>query len=157
MDEAELERLRRSVDLRIDAEGRWYHEGRPFTHARLIALFDAGLDVHPDSGEAIVRIDGRWCYVQADDTPFVVRHLRVEGDALLAELNNGERLPVPERALTLGDNGVVYAELAPRRRARLGRDAQSALAAWLRDADDGALWLEPVPGRRWPIRASSGP
>ncbi len=155
MDAEELERLRRSVDLRIDAEGRWYHEGRPFTHPRLIALFDAGLDVHPETGEAIVRLDDRWCYVRSDGTPFVVRHLRLDGGSLWAELNNGERHIVPQDALALGEGGVVYADVAPRRRARLGRSAQGGLADWLREGADGALWLEPVAGRRWPIRASS--
>jgi hypothetical protein len=39
--------FRRSIDLRLDAEGRWFHEGDPFVHAGLIAVFNRGIDVLP--------------------------------------------------------------------------------------------------------------
>lgn len=145
---AQLETMRRSVDLRLDAEGRWYHQGQPFEHARLIAAFDRGLDVHEDTGEAILRLGGRWCYVQADDTPFVVRRLRLEGDTLSATLNTGETLPVPAQGFEQS-NGHLYTRLTPRRRARLDRAAHARLGDWLVETDAG-LCVEAA-GRRWPI------
>lgn len=145
---AQLETMRRSVDLRLDAEGRWYHQGQPFEHARLIAAFDRGLDVHEDTGEAILRLGGRWCYVQADDTPFVVRRLRLEGDTLSATLNTGETHPVPAQGFEQHD-GHLYTRLTPRRRARLDRAAHARLGDWLVETDAG-LCVEAA-GRRWPI------
>jgi hypothetical protein len=154
MEPIDLDRLRRSIDLRLDAEGRWWHDGQPFENERLIALFDRGIDVHPDSGEPILRVGTQWCYFRADDVPFVVRRL-VDDGGLVAELNTGERVAVPEDALEVGVNEVVYARLGPRRRARLSRQAQSALAAWLREDEDGLAVV--VDGRRWPVRAPASP
>lgn len=145
---ARLEAMRRSVDLRLDGEGRWYHDGQPFEHPGLIAAFDRGLDVHEDTGEPILRIGDRWCYVRADDTPFVVRRLRVDGDTLSATLNTGETLPVPADAFEQGGEHL-YLHLSPRRRARLDRATQARVADWLVDLGD-RLALEAA-GRRWPI------
>ncbi|MCB9548266.1 MAG: hypothetical protein H6706_20805 [Myxococcales bacterium] len=147
---ARLEQLRRSVDLRLDREGRWFHEGEPFEHARLIALFDRGIDAHPETGEPIVHIGDRWCYFQAEDTPFLVRRLEVADDGFFAHLNNGERLAVPATGFEAhGDH--VYVDLAPdrHRRARLDRATQSRLWADL-DAD-GACIVNAA--GRWPVRS----
>lgn len=154
MSEPEFD-FRRAIDLRLDAQGRWYHDGQPFTHPRLIALFDRGIDVHPETGEPILRIGDKWCYIRCDDTPFIVRRLRLGPEGLVAELNNGERLPVPADGFEVGANEVVYARLAPNRRARLSRDAQSALAEWLQEAPGGGLAVV-VEGRRWPLTVAAG-
>ena len=145
---AKLEELRRSVDLRLDFEGRWYHEGEIFEHPRLIALFDKGIDSHPDSGEPIVHIGDRWCYIKADDTPFIVRRLEATSTTLTAILNNGERHPIPAAGFeAVGD--YIYVQLAANRRARLDRDAQNQLWGWLADGDDAAVITA---SGRFPIR-----
>lgn len=151
MDAEALEHLRRSIDLRLDAEGRWWHEGAPFEHPGVVALFDRGLDTHPETGEAIVRVGDQWAYVRVDDTPFVVRRL-VEGEGgLWAELNNGERHEVPGDAFEAGAAGVVYLALTPRRRARLARTAQAALAPRIEAQADGTLVVR-AGDRVWAVR-----
>ena len=149
---AHLERLelfRRSVDLRIDAEGRWWHEGEPFVHQGLIGLFNRGLDQHPDTHEPILRIDGKWCYVRADDTPFVVRRLLPQGAVLTAVLNTEAQVPVPAAGFELR-GAHVYVPLGLHRRARLDRVAQARLAEWLEADGDG--WVVVVGAHRWPVR-----
>lgn len=145
-----LEIFRRSVDLRLDGEGRWYHDGTPFEHPRLIELFDRGIDVHPETGEPILRVGGKWCYVRADDTPFVVRALRHSGDELLARINTGEQVPLALDALSTADDHV-YAQLDARRRARLDRATQNGLAELLDEDEDG----QPVVAGRWAITTGS--
>lgn len=141
-----LETLRRSVDLRLDFEGRWYHEGDVFEHERLTALFNRGIDAHPESGEPIVHIGDRWCYFTAEDTPFIVRRLEATDAGLTAHLNNEEQWPVPSEGFeAAGDH--VYVQLTPQRRARLDRNAQNRLWGWLSEADDIV-----VGDRRWPLR-----
>lgn len=149
---ARLETLRRSVDLRLDREGRWFHEGAPFEHQGLISAFNRGLDVHDETGEPILRVGSRWCYIAADDSPFLVRGWRRNGEGLTALLNTEERLPVPDGGFEqVGDD--VYVALAPRRRARLDRTARQGLVEWLIE-EGGRLWIE-VADRRWPIREVS--
>lgn len=146
---ARLEAMRRSVDLRLDDEGRWYHDGEPFTHAGLIAAFDRGIDVHPDSGEPILRVGQRWCYIRADDTPFVARRIDADGGRLFLRLNNGERVAVPEGGFEARGERV-YVDLDARRRVRLGRQAQARLGAWLQGADDGLMVV--VGDAAYPVR-----
>lgn len=146
---AHLEALRRSLDLRMDAEGRWWHDGQPFAHPRLTALFDRGVDLHPDTGEPILRVDDTWCYFRADDTPFQVRRLALTGDTLTATLNNGQQLALGPGARFEVDGDHVYLTAAPRRRARLTRQAQAALADWLDEDEDGPVVC--VGAARWRV------
>lgn len=148
---AKLETLRRSVDLRLDAEGRWHHDGEPFEHPGLIAAFDRGIDTHPETGEPILRLGGRWCYIRADDSPYVVRRLRLDGDTLRATLNTGDVIDVPDAGLEqTGDHLYLpLAHTARAGRARLDRTAQARLAEWL-VADGDRLAIEAA-GRRWPV------
>ncbi|MCB9522155.1 MAG: DUF1285 domain-containing protein [Myxococcales bacterium] len=147
--EAWLDQVRRSIDLRIDEDGRWWHEGEPFVNQRLRDYFDGNLDVHPESGEPILRVGDKWCYVRVDDTAFFVDRFKVEGERLLAVLNTRGRWPVP------GDGFVIHGErayvtLAPHRRARLTRRAWHQLGEWLEEGPEGVQVA--VAGRRWPVR-----
>lgn len=142
-----LEQLRRSVDLFLDREGRWFHDGQPFEHPRLIAFFNAGIDTHPTTGEPIVHLGPHWCYFRAEDTPFLVRRIESTPEGLFVILNNSERLPVPATGFeAVGDH--VYVTLTPHRRARLDRSSQHQLWGWL-EGDPPAIVL---PAGRWPIR-----
>jgi len=143
---ARLELSRRGLDLRLDAEGRWYHEGIAFEHRRLIELFDRGLDLHPETGEPILRVGDRWCYIRADDVPFVVRALHLEGATLVARLNTGEHVALARDALELrGEH--LYARLDDRRVARLDRATHKGLATMLSEDRDG----EPSVAGEWRI------
>lgn len=152
-----LEMFRRSVDLRLDVEGRWFHEGEPFEHPRLIALFDQGIDAHPETGEAILHVADKWCYVRADDRPFVVRRFDRDAEHLWATLNNGERLAVPAGAefeVGPGERVVVQLDAARHRLARVGRNAWHRLAAWIESegsAENAAIRVACAAGR-WPVR-----
>lgn len=141
--------FRRSIDLRLDADGHWFHDGEPFQHAGLIALFDRGIDVDEGTGEPILRVGDKWCYIRCDDVPFVVRTLRISSDHADLTLNTGAEVSLRGEAFRLGPNGVLYAELGPKRRARLSRTAQAALAPALDEAD-GAYVLT-LGGRRTPL------
>jgi|JI7StandDraft_1071085.scaffolds.fasta_scaffold442644_1 hypothetical protein len=145
---AHLETLRRSVDLFLDREGHWFHNGEPFEHTRLINYFNAGIDAHPETGEPIVHLGPRWCYFRAEDTPFLVRRFEDAADGLYAILNNSERLPVPAGGFeAVGEH--VYVQLAPHRRARLDRSAQATLWGWL-DAEAEPPVVVTAAGR-WPV------
>ena len=87
----QLEKMRRSVPLKIDPFGHWWHNGERFKHARLIQTFNQGLGwtvtLSPHStysiqdglawyrewskGEGKVTIQDRWCYLECDETPFI--------------------------------------------------------------------------------------
>ena len=144
-----IETLRRAVDLRLDDEGRWWHEGQRFKHLRLIEAFNAGIDLHPQTDEPIIRIGDRWCYFTADDTPFIVVKLYEDDGGLLARLNTGETLKLPKRSLFLRTDRL-YANLTPKRWALFSRPAQANLEPWLQQGSNGQYYLE-TPSGDWTI------
>jgi hypothetical protein len=133
--------FRRSIDLRLDADGRWYHDGEAFTHAGLIALFNRGIDVSPETGEPIVRVGEQWAYFRCDDVPFIVRTVRLTPDGLEAVLNTEARTTIAPAALRASRSGVLYAAFAPGRLARFSRAAQAALADALTETPEGEVAL----------------
>ena len=86
----------RETDIRIDAEGRFWHEGTQVTHERLQRALASWIDVDPESGRYILKNNVQWCFIQVDDAPLVVRSAALvgEGDALELSLSDGtqERL-----------------------------------------------------------------
>lgn len=138
MDAEALEALRRSMDLTLDLEGRWLHEGQHFDNQRVSDLFSRGIDLHEETGEPIVRIGHQWAYFTAQDTPFIVRRLIFEADALKADLNSFEVVTLSPEALSVGEDGVLYADLGGRR-ARLSRHAHSQLTDRVEDTEAGPV------------------
>src|SRR6478752_2857992 len=83
----QIEKLRQS-GIRLDANGRFWHEGGEVTHGGLRAALWRWLDRNPD-GRYVLRLDAqRFVYLDVDDTPFVVRSMRWDGDRALARLSD---------------------------------------------------------------------
>ena len=150
---ARIESLRRAVDLFLDRDGRWWHEGKPFTHQRLIAAFNSGIDLHPTSSEPIIRIGDRWCYFTAEDTPFIVTKVTESDGQLWANLNTYEKIGLPEHGLFLREERL-YANLGAQRWAVFSRAAQAGLAPWLGMNDQKGIVLQAA-ARVWKITAET--
>jgi len=154
MDEAEaraaLERFRQS-GIRIDRDGRFWHEGGEITHPGMLAAFRRWLDRLPD-GRHILRLDEqRYVYVDADDAPLVASSLRWDGAGAFLTLPGGEE-PLDFASLRIdhqrGD--AVYARVrSGRLDARLSPQAWTQLAEHVIDTPAGPA-VE-VHGQRWPI------
>jgi uncharacterized protein len=131
--DAEIEKLRRS-GLRLDAEGRFWHEGQEVTHHGLRAAFFRWLDRNPD-GRYVLRLDERrFVYLEVDDAPFLVRSLRWEGDRALAVLSDGSEEPLDLSAVHLQD-GVAYSRVKGKFDARLSTAAWTTLGERITERD----------------------
>lgn len=151
MDPEALDKLRRSMDLTLDLEGRWCHDGRPFDNARIAELFSRGIDLHPDTGEPVVHIGHQWAYFTAEDQPFVARRLQISPGRITATLNTFAEVQLAPDALFSSEEGVIYARLDDRRVARLSRDAHAQLVPLVQEDGDGLAIV--AEGVRWPISA----
>jgi hypothetical protein len=142
--DAEIEKLRRS-GIRLDAEGRFWHEGQEVTHRGLRAAFFRWLDRNPD-GRYVLRLDERrFVYLDVDDAPFLVRSLRWEDDRALAVLSDGSEEPLELSTVHLRD-GVAYARVKHKFDARLSAAAWTTLGERITERDGhyflGALKLD---------------
>jgi len=84
------------IDIRIAADGSWFHEGRRFQRDAMVKLF-AGILRREDSGYFLVTPVEK-LRIQVEDAPFIANLVeRVEDDgetAIVFTTNIGERIVV---------------------------------------------------------------
>ena len=64
-----------SCMIYVDKEGSWFHKGAPIIHRELLLLFYQSLCLD-ERGRYIIKFKDQVCYLDVEDTPFVV--LRTE-------------------------------------------------------------------------------
>lgn len=113
-------------------------------------------------GSLAPQADGRWLvtlgresgYVAVDETPWVVRGVRVEGappEAVTLLLAGGREAPLRPESLRVADDGVLRCDLAAGT-ARFARAGQLALGALLEEDPPGSgRFVLPLGGRRHPV------
>src|ERR1700759_5395685 len=70
----------RESTLRLDAEGRFWHDGVRVEHAGLRAGLHRWIRRHPLDGRYILSNGYDWTYFTVDDAPFFVERVRLEPD-----------------------------------------------------------------------------
>lgn len=136
--DAQIEKLRQS-GIRLDADGRFWHEGEEVTHAGLRAALWRWLDRNPD-GRYVLRLDARrFVYLDVDDAPFVVRSLRWEGDRACARLSDDSEEVLALSTLRLRPGGAAYVTVKGRFDARVSTAAWGVLAERIAERDGHAV------------------
>ncbi len=79
------------IDIRIDREGRWFHEGDPIVRHTLVKLFSSILKREGDEHFLVTPVE-KW-KIQVDVAPFLITGVRPEGEGsdqvLVFETNVG--------------------------------------------------------------------
>jgi len=145
-----IERLRRS-GIRIDREGQFIHEGEPVRHQGLREALFRWLDRLDDRDQRddvryVLRLDERrFAYIDVDDTPLVVRALRLAPDgAVSLQLSDGAEEPLDPTTLTVDADGVLRCWVRGGRiEARLATSAAAVLAERITETSRGPALLWP--------------
>ena len=147
-----LERFR-SIGLRLDRDGHFWHQGERVAHPRLQQALLRWLDVR-DDGRDIVRLDGdRYAYVDVDDTHLRVTAARWRDDRLDLVLDDGREEELAYATLALGaDDGLRCRVHGGRLTARFTTAAQQV--ALERVDVDGDRHVLVAGGQRWAIPAA---
>lgn len=144
-----LERLRQS-GLRLDCEGRWWHEGQLVEHPGLTHALHRWLD--REDGRYVVRWGEEYAYVEVEDAPFLVRTLRLDQGRIWLALSDDSEQELDYDSLTVGRDNALYCRVRQGRfDARFGWQAQQILAQWL-DEDAELGFVLRAGGGLWPIR-----
>lgn len=153
----QIERLRR-CGLRLDREGRWWHEGAQVQHGGLNAALHRWLD-RLDDGRYVVRIDEqRYAYVEVEDAPYMVRNLttglRDEQPEVMLGLSDESTEGLDYGSLTVGPDNALYCRVKDGRfEARFSRPAYYRLAEQIEETKTGfALQAR---GKLWPVGTRS--
>jgi len=154
VDPALLRKLREQSGLRLDREGRFWHRGDLLEHARTVAALHRGMH-RAEDGRWAVRIGPEWGYVDVEDAARFIRRIDMVGEALRAQLADGEWVGIDPATLASGAEDALYARTPEGERARLTRAAQLSLSDHLRE-EEGGFSLE-ISGRRYAIGRDGGP
>jgi len=146
----------RESSIVLDAEGRFQHDGALVDHPGMAQAFASWIDLHPDDGRFILNNGYDWTYFSVSDVPFFVLGLHERAGELVLALSDGSQSPLDPGSLTLGAQGALYTTVKNGRfRARFSQAAQIALGPWLREAENGAVFLE-IAGTRHALENSGG-
>ena len=126
--------------IRIDKDGRWYYEGREIINPQVLSAFCDALEKDVDGRYRLV-IDPEICYVEVEDTPFVVASIRGDADNGLSVLLNTSAVHELDPAtLSIGENNVLYCTLPDGMKVRFSRQAYYTLALMMEeDAEDNIV------------------
>lgn len=143
IDPERLNWLRENSGIRLDVDGRFWHQNEPVEHPGVIRLFRQGLG-RSETGRPILRVGRQWCFIELEDVLFRVRAARCSPEqpgsdedrlgACTLQLDDGseEELALRPGVLSLNDDGILYARVRGGSEwARLLPSAQAAIGAWL--------------------------
>jgi hypothetical protein len=128
----------RESTIRIDADGRFWHEGALVEHPGLAAALHSWISRHPDDGRYILTNGYDWTYFKVDDAPYFVRAVKVDGERVLLALSDGTEEGWDPKQSRVGADGAIYTRVKAAAKggpyeAKFTRHAQTALAPLLVD------------------------
>lgn len=146
-----LEKLRRSLDLRLDDEGRFIYEGDVITHPKVHALFHRSICMNPKTKEYYLQIGDQIAYFQVDSFAFFITQFEVCQDGppqddppqddppqrIKIILNQGEVLIDAIDSLYSVDFEKIYVQLKDQRKCGVLKKAREQMLAFLETLDLG--------------------
>jgi hypothetical protein len=137
----------RESSIRLDRQGRFWHEGQLVVHSGMQRAFASWIDRHPDDGRFILQNGYDWTYISVEDVPFFIRAVRARGDEVVISLSDGSEEVLEPATVVSGDGDTLYAQVRGGRfEARFTQEAQAALVPYVVETPGGGFGLE-VAGR----------
>ena len=141
----------RESTIRLDADGRFWHDGERVEHPALEAALHRWIARHPDDGRFILTNGWDWTYFTVDDAPYTVRSLQVEPDRVVLRLSDGTDEPLDPTTARVGAHDALYVRVKGGAfDARFSRHAQGQLEPVL-EAGPGGEPMLAVGGRRYMV------
>jgi len=138
----ELRDVTSGCAIRIDKDGRWYYEGREIINHQVLSAFCDALEEDVDGRYRLV-IEPEICYVEVEDTPFVVASIRGDTDNGLSVLLNTSAVHKLDPAtLSIGENNILYCTIPDGMKVRFSRQAYYTLALMMEEDDQGNVCLK---------------
>jgi tRNA threonylcarbamoyl adenosine modification protein YeaZ len=148
-----LEQLR-ETGLKLDRQGRWWHEGQLVEHPRLVAALHRWLD-RDEQGRYVLRLDAdRTARVEVEDAPYIVRTLELDGPGravrIYLHLSDDSEEELDYASLRVGgDNALYCGGIKGRFEARFSRQAYYLLGELIEATEEGFALR--AAGELWPI------
>ena len=143
---------REDSGIRLDRDGRWWHDDQPIEHPRLVEAFNTGL-VPTEDGRFKLIFGWDWCFVEVEDAAYRVLGIDAEDSGFSLQLSNRTTEPLDPATLAVEPDGVLSCRVKNgRAKARFTRDAQFQLGSHMSERDGRIVLL--AGGREYPIASS---
>ena len=126
----------------IDKEARWYHRGVEMIHREFIRLFYQNMELDSQDRH-VINWKGERCYVEVEDTAFVVRRAvyqegtRAQNACITLYLSDDTREELQPDTLSVGKDNVLYCRVKKRTfPARFDRAAYYQLAEYIEEENE---------------------
>ena len=139
----------RESTIRLDREGRFWHDGALVEHPKLAAAMHTWIGRHPDDGRFILTNGYDWTYFTVEHVPYFVRSVRLDSDAdggaVWLRLSDETEERWDPALTTVADDGSLRTRVKAGTAggpfdAQFTRHAQASLAPVLvEDGQDGAI------------------
>jgi hypothetical protein len=101
--------------IRIDKEGNWYYQGLPIVNQTIYLQLNQCLK-KDSSGKYILMMNGEKCYLEVEDTPYVIREVSLKpahkhSSPLMVKLNDGTEEELKVDTLRVGKDDVLYCKV----------------------------------------------
>jgi len=132
----------RESTIRLDAEGRFWHEGNLVEHPKLAQAMHGWISRHPDDHRFILTNGYDWTYFTVDDAPYFVRSVRIDDGGVRLVLSDASEEVWDPAASRVGVDDALYAPVKATDakgpfEAKFTRFAQSQLAPALEETGGG--------------------
>ncbi len=136
--------------IRLDREGRWWHDDERVEHPRIIEAFNRGLSP-TDDGRYRLQFGNDWCFVEVEDAAYRVLAVDEAVDEQISiRLSDRTAEMLDVSTLQLDSDGVLVCQVkGGKAKARFSREAQFSLGT-LMEERDGQVVLR-VGGRNYSI------
>lgn len=118
-------------EMRIAADGRWYHQGGVISRPAMVRAF-ASLLMRDDQGQHWLVTPTQKLSIEVEDAPFIAIDVRQDGDGLAFLLNTDDLVIAgPEHPLRVAGDAAtpaVYLSVRHGTEARLNRSTWAQLA-----------------------------
>jgi hypothetical protein len=136
----------RESTIRLDGEGRFWHDGAPVEHAGLRAALHSWIGRHPDDGRYILNNGYDWTYFSVDDVPFIVQSVALGEEGIRLRLSDGSSEAMVPGLLRVGHDGalrvfVKHAAAGGPYDAKFSRHAQGSLGPVLVETEGGGVGI----------------
>jgi len=139
-----------ALDLSIDLDGNWRHQGVVVTHPRILAMLFTALK--KQDGKYLVCVENLRVPVKVADCPYVVLGVRHQDEGVLLLLTDGTHELLDVASLTVdADNVPRCAVKSGGAEARFSRTAWVQLAEAVREDGQGGYLLEAA-GEQHPLK-----
>ena len=139
----------------INKEGRWYYKGAEMIHRDFIRLFYKHMELN-SQGRYVINWNGQRCWVDVEDTAFVVRRVTFKAGTgaqnaqYLLHLSDDTGEPLAPDTLFVGQGNVLYCKVKNRSfPARFVRAAYYQLAEYIEE--EGEIYYLTLNGKKYSI------